>query len=357
VLCSYSGNGDSIKIGEKRKMFTQLEEEKQHAKRNHTIPAIALILLLTFSAFIAILPVADAHDPPIEVSTYAYLAISPNPVGINQPIFLIMWLHAAPYTADGIAGDRWHDFTVDVTKPDGSTEQLGPFISDSTGSTYTMYTPDQLGEYTFVFSYSGQTLSLYNPENGLPGATSRAVGNETAGDYIGDIFLPSSATAKLTVQQEQVVATEEYPQSTEYWTRPIDGQNTEWADIASHWLGGAYLGTFQQTGYNLWQQSGTAPDTSHIMWTKSIEFGGIVGGQSEISDVGFYSGGSYEGRFANSIIMNGRLYYQEPLGHSNSGGGYTCLVLRTGEVIWHRDDMGVINGSQPYIGQLFDMNP
>jgi len=49
------------------------------------------------------------------------------------------------------------------------------------------------------------------------------------------------------------------------------------------------------------------------------------------------------------MIMNGYLYYQEPLGHSNTGGGFTCLDLLTGETIWHRDDIGVTI-SAGYVG-------
>jgi hypothetical protein len=28
-----------------------------------------------------------------------------------------------------------------------------------------------------------------------------------------------------------------YPLPAEYWTRPIEGQNTDWWSISSHWLG------------------------------------------------------------------------------------------------------------------------
>ena len=118
---------------------------------------------------IAIIPAANASTPPISIPTYAYLAVTPNPTGNGQTVFLVMWLHAAPPTAAGNAGDRWRDFFIDVTKPDGSKETLGPFISDPTGSTYTLYTPTQLGTYTFLFRYTGQVLSLNHPTNGLPG--------------------------------------------------------------------------------------------------------------------------------------------------------------------------------------------
>jgi hypothetical protein len=303
--------------------------------------AIALILMFASSGIMAGITVVNASNPSISIPTYAYLAISPNPVGVNQQVFLVMWLHMAPPTASGRAGDNWHDFTLEITKPNGSTEKLGPIQSDPTGSAYQLYYPDQLGTYTFVFKYPGQKLSLYNPQNGLPGSNS---------PYINDTFLPSAATATLTVQQQQIAGPVANPLPTQYWNRPINQQNSDWANLVSNWLGGAQLG-----GYNLWQKDGLAPNTGHIVWARSIELGGVAGGGTSIPGVGFYTGGSYEGRFANSIIMYGRLYYQEPLGHSNTGGGYTSIDLRTGQVLWHRDDIGVIGGSaSPTFGQLFD---
>ncbi|MFB3888978.1 MAG: PQQ-binding-like beta-propeller repeat protein [Candidatus Bathyarchaeia archaeon] len=340
-----------------------LSNKNPQPQRNRRIYAISLILMLTASALLAFSPSVFAHDPPITMPTYPYLAISPNPVGIGQQVFLVMWLHGAPPTASGIAGDRWHDFTITVTKPDGGTQNLGPFVSDPTGSTYTLYTPDQLGTYTFTFKYSGQVLTWINPQNGLASKASELRPGSEA--FVGDTFLPSSTTATLTVQQEQIAPVEDYPLPTEYWTRPIEMQNTEWANIASNWLRGGQLGH-----PNLWQTDGVAPASPHIMWAKPIEFGGIVGGTTAIPSVGFYSGGSYEGRFANSIIMAGKLYYQVPLGHSGGAldrsGGYVCVDLRTGEQLWYSDQIGVESvktppgGSSPFSmraamkGQLFD---
>ncbi|MGF3521494.1 MAG: PQQ-binding-like beta-propeller repeat protein [Candidatus Bathyarchaeia archaeon] len=332
--------------------------DKAKILATETLAATTLTLLLLFSA-ISALPITSASNPPISIPTYAYLAVSPNPVGVNQQVFLVMWLHMAPPTAAGAAGDRWRGFTVTVTKPDGTTQTLGPFDSDPTGSTFTLYTPNQLGQYTFSFRYPGQVLSLYNPTNGLPGSNSV---------YINDTFLPSTASATLTVQQTPVAPVEEYPLPTNYWTRPISADNVRWSSIASNWLRGA-----QKGGYNLWQ-TGEGPSSPHILWTRPIEFGGVVGGNwapvsgytgSAVPDAGFYSGGSYEGRFTNAIVMQGRVYYAEPLGHSNTGGGYTCLDLKTGEVLWHSDEINVRNNSisatsaglslipSPTFGQLY----
>ena len=257
-------------------MFETSFEKKKNNQRGTTLGkktllVTTLILMLTFSAMLAALPVSIASNPPIQIPTYAYLAISPDPTGVGQPVFLVVWLHMAPPTAAGNAGDRWKAFTVDITKPNGQTQTLGPIDSDPTGSTFFAFAPDQVGKYTFVFKYPGQVLSLYNPTNGLPGATSA---------YINDTFLPSQTTATLTVQQQPITAVETYPLPTSYWTRPIAGDNVAWASIASNWLRGGQSG-----GYNLWQ-NGAGPGSAHILWTKSIEFGGVVGGnwaQSAVS--------------------------------------------------------------------------
>jgi len=328
------------------------------SRNKTTATVIALFLVLTIAITLVALPIANAHTPAWTIQTYAYIAISPDPVGVSESVLVVIWVSPNPPTATGLAGDRWRGMKITVTKPNGDTETLGPWYSEPTGSTYTSYTPDQLGKYKFVFDYPGQVMSLTGPTGltaNMPDVVARG------GDkYVNDTFLASSATGYLTVQQEPIAKIPDYPLPTEYWTRPIEGQNSAWASIASNWLGGSHIGGYA----SLWQKDGTAPNSPHIMWTKPIEFGGIVGGTTAIPEVGFYSGGSYEGRFTNAMIMGGRLYYANPLGHSNTGGGYTCVDLRTGEVIWHRDDIAVTMGNTtggapntilvPAFGQLFN---
>ncbi len=332
--------------------------------------AIILILMLTLTSSLMILPSTTAHLPEWTIPTYAYIVVSPNPVGVGQTMFVVMWLHGAPPTAVGDAGDRWHDFRLQITKPNGDVENKGPFTSDPTGSTYALYTPDQVGTYKFVFTYSGQKLTLVNPQNGkVVARNDPTLTRFGGGAFENDTFLPSNATTFLTVQQDAIPKIPDYPLPSSYWTRPIEGQNSAWTAVASNWLSGAYLGWVNPNQQNLWQKDGAGPGSAHIMWTKPIEFGGIVGETTEVPGVGFYSGGSYEGRFTSSMIMNGYLYYQEPLGHSNNGGGYTAVDLRTGEMKWHRDDIGVIvsagqvgtatttstvQTAGPTFGQLYD---
>jgi hypothetical protein len=316
---------------------------------------IALITLLTLATMFFTFSVTQGQE---EVKTYPYLVVTPNPVGVNQSVFIVMWIHGAPPTASGLGGHRYN-FTLEVKKPNeinfnfiyppDSADEF--FISDETGSTFAQYTPESLGEYEFRLTYVGQTISRFNPETGIPGFPEPLA---NIPNLVYSKFLPSVTTKKLTVQKKPLPdPTTIYPLPEEYWTPPIEGQNTEWADISSNWLAGAHTGQGYGPRFpvtrDLFQRDGTAPGSPHIMWTKPIEFGGVVGGTTEIPGIGFYSGGSYEGRFTNAIIMFGRLYYQVPLYHAGGSGssasGYVCVDLRTGETIWVSDEIGI-----PYKG-------
>ncbi len=71
------------------------------------------------------------------------------------------------------------------------------------------------------------------------------------------------------------------------------------------------------------------------MWTKPIQYGGIVGGNdTTIPGEMYYSGLSYNARFSNPLIMQGTLFYQEPYGNGAGGGDYVAVNFRTGEEIW-----------------------
>ncbi len=301
-----------------------------------TLTTLFLALILT-STLVA-LPNVSAHDPPQEVPTYAYLTAAPDPVGVGQPVSLIFWLDKVPPTAAGFGGDRWVDMTIEVTKPDGHTETLGPLTSDPVGGGYASYTPDQTGKYTFVFTFPGQVASLYNPLTGLIGSPSA---------YVNDTYLASTATATLVVQPAAVSAVADFPLPTSYWTRPIEGQNTHWATIASNSLSGSAI-----TGH--FQPDGVAPASAHIMWTKPLSFGGVVGGSNTLpNDITYYDGTNYEGKFGDPIILNGRLYYSLPKSDATTGGGYVCVDLQTGEELWHSTTLGNTLKA-PSFAQLYD---
>ena len=285
-----------------------------------------MLLLLSFSAFVAIV---DAHDPHWEITTYIYVSTTPNPVGVGQQVTAVVWLNYAPQTATGSVGDRWY-FYLDIEKPDNSTETVGPLVSDAAGGTFYTFTPKAAGPYTLTARFGPQVLT---------GKNGTDIMNSPNNAFINDTFKASSAKSTFIVQEETVPDVSHNPLPTEYWTRPIDGQNTSWFTIGSNWLG------YQQTAR---YQDGIAPNSAHVMWTKPLTDGGLVGGNNTgIEATTFYDGTSYEGRFGNPIVISGRLYYAVPKSNSASGGGYAAVDLRTGESIFWQ------NMTMPTFGQVY----
>ncbi len=284
--------------------------------------AIAFFLISTV-AFTLVTPIANAQST-LRLPTHAYIAVTPDPVGVGQQTLIVVWLDRIIQGALIDNNIRFENYKVTITKPDGTTETRNwPIVIDTTSSAYTPYVPDQVGTYSFFFEFPGQVYNF-------------------GGAYQGATYLPSNASTSITVQQEPIPKHPDTPLPTEYWTRPINGQNIAWGAISSNWLGGAAT-------ENRWQIDGSAPKSSHIMWTKTLEFGGLTGGLSDPGST-FYTGFSYETRFNNPIILGGILYYQRPLNHAGGSGGTTAVDLRTGEVIWSRDDISVSKG------QLFNFD-
>ena len=181
---------------------------------------IALIITLTTSiliAFPSVIAQPPPPPPPGDRTTYSYLGAVPNPVGINQEVLL----HIGITEPLGNATQGWTGLTVDVTRPDGTKETLGPFTTDSTGGTGSIYIPTMVGTYMMktvfpeqvldftVFSFFGVSL------------------------FAGTTMLGSeSEVLELVVQEEPV---EHYPAAQlpdEYWSRPIDAQLREYSRIS-----------------------------------------------------------------------------------------------------------------------------
>jgi hypothetical protein len=310
-------------------------------KNNIKAILIVSLLILTVTAPMGLFS-ATAHDPAWQIPTFIYVTAMPSPVGVGQQTLILAWINY-PFPSANTANDyRFHDVTITITKPDNSTEKLEfPVVQDTTSSMYYLYTPTDVGTYKLVANYKGQVYTW-------PGQT-----------YSNDTFLPSTSEAfYLTVQEEQLPpAVDSTAGPTEYWTRPIEGQNTYWWNIASNWLG-----TYSAQLEGVWPNSlrygrhvadGVGPETSHVMWTKPIQDGGVVGGTNTYVDGDvFYNGINYNARFRNPIIMYGRLFYELPWGNSGTGGGYMGVDLRTGETLWHNPantSMGI-----PQLGQYIN---
>jgi hypothetical protein len=301
---------------------------------------IALILVLIISAILVALPIINAQELPSK-KTYALCRAMPNPIGVNQEVLLHVGLtdYLTVYT------DGWEGLTITVTRPDGQTETLGPFKTDSTGGTGTNYIPTQVGTYTFQTQFPGQDYTWTTVPVFDPSLFGQTIHYESS----------TSELIELEVLADPIAHHPGNPLPTEYWTRPIDAQLRDWSSIASNWLA---IPPNRFAPYN------DAPETAHILWTKPIASGGLVGG--ELGFQSFEEGDAYEGKFGDwegaawggsSVIINGILYYNRfstgsfvapPFVESMwKQQGIYAVDLRTGEILWFR------NNTRLTFGQLF----
>jgi outer membrane protein assembly factor BamB len=320
-----------------------MELRKMNRKLLSSILAISLILSMAIT--LVALPTSNAHTPAWTIPTWAYLSVMPNPVGVGQTTYIGFWLDKVPPTAYQEYGDRWHNYTVTVTKPDGTTETLGPFTSDAAGGAATTYIPTQLGNYTFVFNYPGETLAGAKP--------SPLVGTQNPA-FVGDYFAPSTSDkVTLNVQQDPISQQPSIPLPTSYWQRPIPAMNLDWYKIAGNWLGytlGSGGGGSGGGYYNLtanYNPYTTAPNTGHILWTQPYSFGGIMGGEYGGTQYGsnYNSNNQYQPKWGG-IIMNGVVYYNLVPGSTTNGAGWVAMDLRTGETLWTKNTTSILRTGQ-----------
>jgi outer membrane protein assembly factor BamB len=284
---------------------------------------IALFLMLTIAFTLVALPTANAQAYTTK-NTFAVIGVKPNPVGVGQEV--LVWLGISDPLALDVHG--WQGLTVTVTRPDGTTETLGPFKTDSTGSTGTVYTPTKVGKYTFQTHFPEQTYTW-------PPTAPRRPFTGTALYKASD-----SEIVELVVQEEPITYYPGVPLPTEYWTRPINAQFRGWSAIAGNWV---------TIPLNRFAPYNDAPESAHILWTKPLTTGGLVGG--DLGFNGYQTGDAYQGLWANSVIINGILYYNRfQLGFQGGipSQGIVAVDLRTGEELWFRNNTRLSHGQVVY---------
>jgi outer membrane protein assembly factor BamB len=287
---------------------------------------IALFLMFAMAFSLVALPAANAQVPEYIKATTAFIGATPNPVGVNQETLLHIGI------TDGMCRtiDGWEGLTVTVEKPDGTTDTLGPYRTDSTGGIGDIYVPTIEGTYYLQTHFPAQWYNF----------------TETAPHVVEVIpkFYKASTSEKLAlnVTQEPITYYPSVPLPTEYWVRPIDSQLREWSTIAGNWLAAPP---------NRFAPYNDAPESAHILWAKQLDIGGLAGGAT--GDKGFGIGDAYEGRFSSSVIISGVLYYNRYTDESRggfSGQGIVAVDLHTGEELWFKNNTRLAFGQVYYFG-------
>lgn len=278
-----------------------------YTKGKSKFSTIALTMTLAISAMLVTLPHTNAQDT---WNTWAICDLVPNPAGVGQEVLVVMGIT----TATAWPQSGWTGLTVTVKKPDGETETLGPFNTDTTGLKGTIYVPTQTGSYFFQSHFPEQEVTATRPGRSLP---------------VGTVMLASdSAEVELVVQSDPIPIFPEAQLPTEYWTRPIDAQNREWTSIAGSWLDLSYM----RTTANRYAPYNEGPESAHILWTKPYAEGGLVGGDLGLHS--FETGDAYEGKWPNPVIIAGILISNR---HSRGTQETFAINLRTGEELWSKE--------------------
>jgi len=282
--------------------------------------AVTLLLLLFAASISMTFPVTQAQVPS-SMKTYAFVEAVPNPVGQGQPTIIrfgILQALASVY-------DGWTGITVTVVKPNNDTETLGPYTTDSTGGSITSYTPDQVGTYKLTTHFPEQPMptDMYDLERGafIPQGTVMEAS--------------TSETIDLVVQSEPLPVYPTQPLPEYYWSRPVDPQLRTWYTITGNWVNRPKNDVALYNDY--------APETAHVLWSKPLTTGGLTGGLwgSNQEPVSSETGDAYEGKWANSVIMNGILYYNvagSPMGGATETNGIMAVDLHTGKELWYKND-------------------
>jgi hypothetical protein len=319
------------------------------------------------------------------IATHVFIIPAPNVIGVGQQDNIVMFNPQVPQNGLGSITAGYparYMFTFTVTTPTGATTTYptatppsystwsmnsvvsdngtNVFQSDSTGSTYMTYTPDTVGNYTFTVNFISFQY-LFNSTNSV-------VANN---DYYGVHYAASNYTTTLTVQQDPVsltglTAPAYSPIPTEFWTRPIEQENTQWNAIASNWLeNGATLNNGGQQ--NAFQADGTAPNSGHILWTTPIEDSGILGGVDSgrgIAGNSFNTGSQYQPRFTQPIyggegpiVMYGRIYYSPSIYSTGYSELFNAIDLKTGEFLYQVNTTAVTGARNlPAFGYYYDQD-
>jgi len=286
-------------------------------KSKTILTAIAIFLMVSIAAStiltapvkgdgtVSALPGINAGDV---VTTYLYLNVAPNPIGVGQQVNVNAFFGAAI-----IDNEAPLNYTVTITSPNGNTETR-KLTADTTGGGYITFVPSVVGEYKFQAFYGGQTM--------------------VKSGYVGLKQGPANSSVKTLTVQEDPITQRSYPFTplpNNWWENPVSAQNTQnWYKIMGPWL---IPGRFNATSYgNPYTESVTS---GHVLWTYPWGGGGVVGGNAGGGETNgqYWTARQYEPQFT-PLVISGKMYaqwYADCTGYSN---GILCIDLKTGATLY-----------------------
>lgn len=123
------------------------------------------------------------------------------------------------------------------------------------------------------------------------------------------------------------------------------GEDLSWFKWTTNYLGAASpQGRGNKKG--IIADNMTASLTSHVLWTRTLEDGGMVGGDRVgVQGNAFYMGLAYSMRFLkdDTLLLDGRLYYREPVGNTGTSTGYVVVDVRNGKELFRRADITALD--------------
>ena len=291
-----------------------------------------LLLLLSLTLFSVRVNFAGAAAVT-EVDTFFSVILAPTTVGVGQPVLVTLQIDKVNPLST-MTTNLWQGLMCKITKPDGTVETRGPFTAYSMANYFFIYTPTMEGAYTFEGSFPGQWVNGSYRTINTYGAWSNASSLPLV--QASWWYKPSSAKATLMVQKEQIPSYPNIPLPTDVWKRPLNAEIKNWWTIADNWLMPKYDDPsdwrFSAAAFAPYT---SAPNSPHILWTKPITFGGVVGGQ--YGDETYRTGLSYEPYYSDAVIINGRIIYGVHSPAAATIYGAECLDLYTGARVWYKD--------------------
>jgi outer membrane protein assembly factor BamB len=281
-------------------------------------------------------PLPPGVTPDYTFTQVPYLSFRPNPIGVGQSLLVNVWCSPGTYHAFPMV-----DYQVDIIKPDGTKETVGPFnsyVGDATG--WFEYVPDQVGTWQFKFSQPGTYIPVGQYWDQPGSETGGFIASGKYYDLYASIYYTAGETEwqNLTVQADLVSSWPYSVLPNDYWTRPVNIMWRDWGQFIGDYPFNSlyyypngrvlYPSNYKFTAYV------TAPNTGHVLRKATYpgQLAGMIGGYTWD-----YSASSNPG--GPDMIYAGRCYdmISTSLGDGTITNLYTCYDLRTGEIFWQRD--------------------